>query len=336
MFSFHTNHKFLLVTIGLVFAGLSVLIAILPAYTLQENNNPLPGDRPPTSEEIKGLAVYIEEGCVACHTQQVRNIEMDNVWGSRPSMPADYYYSKQRMSFWQQSPSLLGSERTGPDLTNIGKRQPSQDWHLLHLYNPRLVVSESVMPAYPWLFEEKSNPDGDDIVVNVPEDYTGDPSKKVVASAKALHLVAYLKSLKQTEIANTPAFIPAKEKKSGTATSAEEDPGEGAVDGKQLYVTNCSACHQQNGEGLAGAFPSLKGSSIVNDEDPETLIRIILRGYDARQEYGVMPGFADRLSDEEIAAIATHERNSWGNSAGKIDAEQVAKIRKIVETETVQ
>src|SRR5690606_38982328 len=126
-------------------------------------NAPLPGMESPSAEVQRGLHIYIREGCVACHTQQVRNIEMDNVWGDRPSMPADYYYSKKRMDVWRQSPSLLGSERTGPDLTHVGSRQPSLDWHLLHLYNPRLVVGESVMPGYPWLFEEKMFPGKNDV-----------------------------------------------------------------------------------------------------------------------------------------------------------------------------
>ena len=121
---------------------------------MQETVQPLSQAKDLTVAERSGLYTYIAEGCVACHTQQVRNIEMDAVWGDRPSLASDYYYSKKRMDVWRQAPSLLGSERTGPDLTNVGKRQPSQDWHLIHLYNPRIVVKESVMPPYPWLFRE--------------------------------------------------------------------------------------------------------------------------------------------------------------------------------------
>jgi cytochrome c oxidase cbb3-type subunit 2 len=71
------------------------------------------------------LNVYVAEGCIGCHTQQVRNIEMDKAWGSTgPSMPSDYFYSKQRHGHLAaRRPSLLGSERTGPDLTNVGVRQ---------------------------------------------------------------------------------------------------------------------------------------------------------------------------------------------------------------------
>src|SRR5690606_25581455 len=148
MFNFHKNHRNLVNTAFLVFLGLSILVAVVPAYQIQETE-PLPMMREMTPTERQGLSIYVKENCVSCHTQQVRNIEMDNVWGERPSMASDYYYSKQRLDTWRQSPSLLGSERTGPDLTNVGKRQPGREWHLLHMYNPRIVVKESIMPAYP-------------------------------------------------------------------------------------------------------------------------------------------------------------------------------------------
>lgn len=313
-----------------VFAGLSVLVAVIPAYQMQETQ-PLPAMQPMTEAQTRGLDLYISEGCVACHTQQVRNIEMDKVWGGRPSVPSDYYYSKKRMDVWRQSPSLLGSERTGPDLTNVGKRQAGQEWHLLHLYNPRIVVKESVMPAYPWLFSEKSEKQlsEKDVVVPVPAAFLKPGAKKIVASREALALVEYLVSLKQADIGGEPAngFIPSVKK-----PAAEGSGTAGLPDGAALYSNTCAACHQADGKGLPGAFPPLAGSAIVNDADPGQLIRIILQGYDARPEYGVMAPFADVLGDEEIAAIATHERSSWGNQAPAVTAEEVKKIREYILT----
>lgn len=329
MFNFHKNHRQLIITIFLVFGVLSFGIAILPAYQMQENNAPLPSMEPMTDAELEGLKIFISEGCVACHTQQVRNIEMDNMWGDRPSMPSDYYYSKKRLDIWRQSPSLLGSERTGPDLTNVGKRQPGDQWHLLHLYNPRIVVEESIMPAYPWLFNHTEKPHKDAITLEIPDKYKKGKGQ-VVASEKALQLVAYLKSLKQAPVMPEQAenFIPAKPKKSVAASTG----GEAALpDGGQLYQTTCMACHQSNGKGIPGAFPPLAGSKVVNDKDPELMIRIILQGYDAHPEYAQMPGFADMLSDEEIAAIANHERTSWGNTGTTVSAQEVAEIRALVE-----
>lgn len=333
MLKFDTNLKHLVYTSVFIFVGLSILVAVIPAFQMQEVEA-LPTMKPMTEQERRGLQVFVSENCMSCHTQQVRNIEMDNVWGQRPSLPSDYYYSKKRMDIWRMSPSILGSERTGPDLTNIGKRQSGNEWHLLHLYNPRSVVKESIMPSYPWLFEEKSeNKVKDtDVVVAVPQEYLKNKSNKIVASQKALDLVAYLVSLKQADIGNAPSldFIPAKVKDKGTA--AVSDSGSDLPDGELLYMNTCAACHQGNGQGLAGAFPSLVGSKIVLDENPELHVRVILQGYDASQEYGIMAPFADVLEDAEIAAIVNHERTSWGNDAPTVTEEDVKKIRAMVDS----
>jgi len=331
MLDFHKNHVLLVGTATLGFLLLSFMVAIFPAYQIQPTQ-PLPTMEAFTAQELRGLHLYVKENCMACHTQQVRNIEMDETWGKRPSIPSDYYYSKQRLDLWRQSPSVLGSERTGPDLTNVGQRQSGMEWHLLHLYNPRIVVSESIMPSYPWLFELKdaSSINEKDHLVSVPEAFLKNTSQKVVASQKALDLVAYLQTLKQAEMpGKAPEFIPSSKKPSADSSAGDASELKGA----NLYMNTCSACHQANGEGLAGAFPPLAGSPIVNDENPETLIRIILQGYDARPEYGVMSGFGQVLSDEEIAAIATHERSSWGNSAEKVTPEVVKEIRNFVQSQ---
>lgn len=330
MINFHKDHKSLVNTSLSVFAGLSILIAVVPAYQMQKTQ-PLPSMQPMTEAQVKGLDRYISEGCVACHTQQVRNIEMDKVWGGRPSVPSDYYYSKKRMDVWRQSPSILGSERTGPDLTNVGKRQAGREWHLLHLYNPRSVVKESVMPGYPWLFTEKSEKEvtDKDVVVPVPAKFLRNSTRKIVASKEVLDLVEYLVSLKQPDMEAVYDFIPALKKDRPAAAGGTPA---GLPDGSVLYSNTCAACHQADGKGLPGAFPPLAGSPIVNDASPETLIRIILQGYDARAEYGVMAPFADMLSDEEIAAIATHERSSWGNKAPTVTPEEVKKVREYIQT----
>ncbi|MGO3184247.1 MAG: cytochrome c [Aequorivita sp.] len=338
MLNFHKEHKNLVLTAGVVFIALSIMVAILPAFQMQETE-PLPEQEPLTANERKGLEIYVSENCMACHTQQVRNIEMDNMWGSRPSIPSDYYYSKQRQDVWRQSPSLLGSERTGPDLTNIGKRQPSEDWHLLHLYNPRAVVSESVMPSYPWLFREVDSlmVKKDDKTIAVPKDYFDKPGTKVVASEDAMMLVAYLKSLKQTELpsGSVDDFIPALRKIQEEGMDGGGSAS-GGLDGENLFKQTCAACHQDSGKGVAGAFPPLAGSDVVNDEDPTLLLQIVIQGYDALPNYGIMPPFGDQLTDAEIAAITTHERSSWGNDAPAVKEEDVKKVREMIKNELNQ
>ena len=188
---FFNNHKKLFLTAIGVFLLLTVLMCVIPALYSQDNNTPLPGAEQLTGAAMRGKEIYIANGCIACHTQQVRDVAMDKVWGSRPSVASDYA-TDHRMGIWRNTATLMGSERTGPDLTNIGERQPSIDWQLLHLYQPRSVVPQSIMPAYQWLFEYKEKPGKNDKVVNVPDEFMRGRKGKIVATEKALDLVAYL------------------------------------------------------------------------------------------------------------------------------------------------
>ena len=147
-----------------------------------------------TEQELRGRELYVQNGCVYCHSQQTRDVNFGpdalRGWG-RFAIPSDYI---------GDNPHLLGTMRTGPDLHNIGSRQPSEDWHLVHLYQPRAVLPNSVMPAYPFLFKEMIEAPPGSRVVPVPQEHKPEGSE-VIASEDALALVAYLKSLKH----DTPA-----------------------------------------------------------------------------------------------------------------------------------
>lgn len=326
------NHRTLYGAAFLLFVGLSVFVAVIPAITNQNNNAALPGSEVLTGEALAGKHVFIANGCVACHSQQVRNIDMDKSWGTRASVAADYA-NNTRMSWWMNTATLMGTERTGPDLTNIGNRLPSADWHLLHLYNPRAVVEESIMPAYPWMFEWKTHIAPNDKVVSVPKEFAHHQQGQLVAKQEAIQLVAYLQSLKQVPLPDgTPAPVTLYKNEEKSEVNVDQSS---ALDGALLYAKNCQACHQQNGEGLPGAFPPLKGSSIVRDDNPEVLINIIMNGYNAREEFGEMPGVGinNGLKADEITAIINHERTSWGNHAQKITVEEVEKIIALLKTQ---
>ncbi|MBK9505784.1 MAG: cbb3-type cytochrome c oxidase subunit II [Chitinophagaceae bacterium] len=327
---FFDNHKKLFRTALVLFVGLTIIVAIMPAINNQENNAPLPGYEPLTQEAYLGKKSFIANGCVACHTQQVRNVDMDNVWGSRPGIPADYA-GISRTDFWRNTATLMGTERTGPDLTNIGSRQPSLAWNLLHLYQPRAVVEKSIMPAYPWLFELKNELGEKDVEVVVPDAYRKGISGRIVATQEALQLVAYLQSLKQTPLPDgkLPMEFLYKKKEIPVVVNGNNA---NLPDGKLLYTNNCMSCHQANGEGLKSAFPSLKGSPIVLGDDLELFVNIIMLGYDARPEYAVMNavGLDNNLTPEEVTAIINHEKTSWGNNAKTVTPEEVKKIMDFI------
>ena len=174
----------------LLFAAL--MIVVMPAIQLQASAAAPEGLEPYSEQALRGRAVYVSLGCVYCHTQQPRDPSIapdaQRGWG-RAAIPGDYVYD---------SPHLLGTMRTGPDLLNIGARQPSVDWHLTHLYNPRAVMAGSIMPSYPFLFEETFGAQGSQVVVKLPADYAPESGAQVVAKADALDLVQYLLELDRT------------------------------------------------------------------------------------------------------------------------------------------
>lgn len=319
-----------------LFIVLTVIVAIIPAINNQRNNATLPNYKPLSKEAQLGKKSFIANGCVACHTQQVRNASMDEAWGSRPGIAADYAGIK-RTDFWRNTATLMGTERTGPDLTNIGRRQPNQAWNLLHLYQPRAVVKSSIMPAYPWLFEVKNELSDGDIEIFMPDEFRKGIEGKIVATKEAMQLVAYLKSLRQTPLPNGKRlknFLSEKEKNSIEKNSNTTDKS--LPNGKRQYINNCAACHQINGEGLKGAYPSLKGSPVVVGDDLELFVNIIMQGYDARPEYATMNavGTDNELTPEEVTAIINHEKTSWGNNAETVSAEEVKKIIDLIKITT--
>ncbi|GAB2735112.1 cbb3-type cytochrome c oxidase subunit II [Melaminivora jejuensis] len=193
-----------MVTLGLATAALVVL-----PYIQVRDVKPPEGLKPYTSAELRGRASYIANGCVYCHTQQPRDKsfgpDAERGWG-RATVPADYSYDR---------PHLLGSMRTGPDLMNIGVRQPSRDWHLGHLYQPRAYVPGSIMPSYPYLFDIKNKAEAGDEVLKLPPGYTP-AGKVVVATPEALDLVKYLQSLNRSY----PVLPPEPKDAAGAAAPA--------------------------------------------------------------------------------------------------------------------
>uniref|UniRef100_UPI003342876F cbb3-type cytochrome c oxidase subunit II n=1 Tax=Castellaniella defragrans TaxID=75697 RepID=UPI003342876F len=176
---------------AMVTLALATATLVVVPYMQLSDVQPSEGLKPYTEAQLRGRAVYISNGCVYCHSQQPRSQsqapDFQRGWGRAP-VAGDYYYDH---------PHLLGTMRTGPDLFNIGARQPSVDWNLGHLYEPRAYVPGSTMPAFPFLFTIKDKADPGDKVVNVPPGYAP-VGRVVVATPQALDLVEYLIGLDHT------------------------------------------------------------------------------------------------------------------------------------------
>ena len=190
---------------AMVALGVATAALVVMPYIEVRDVAPPPRLKAYTSAQLRGREVYVANGCVYCHTQQPRDRNLgpdaQRGWG-RASVPGDYFYDK---------PHLLGSMRTGPDLFNIGARQPSRDWHLGHLYQPRAYVPDSIMPSYPYLFVVKDAKDAEqegEQPVALPPGYRPMLGQVVVPTPQALDLVKYLQSLDHTYPVLPPAPQP--------------------------------------------------------------------------------------------------------------------------------
>ncbi|MBU2863033.1 cytochrome-c oxidase, cbb3-type subunit II [Reinekea marina] len=130
------------IAIAISFGG---LVEIVPLFFLEDTTKPVPGLKPLTAVQLEGRDIYIREGCSNCHSQMIRPL--------RAEVERYGPYSQAGESVYNH-PFLWGSKRTGPDLARVGGRW-SDEWHRYHLFNPRSVVPESNMPAFPWLFENE-------------------------------------------------------------------------------------------------------------------------------------------------------------------------------------
>jgi len=131
-----------------VAVSLGGLAEIVPLMSQAEAIKPLPGVKPYPALELAGRDVYIREGCYNCHSQMVRTLRFETERYGHYSLAGESVYDR---------PFQWGSKRTGPDLARVGGRY-SDDWHRVHLINPRDVVPESNMPSFPWL--QKNTLDG--------------------------------------------------------------------------------------------------------------------------------------------------------------------------------
>ena len=139
-----TNNTLMIIFITLVLL-VGGLVEIVPLFFQHSTTKPVEGLKPYTAVQLAGRDIYQREGCYGCHSQMIRPFQAETLrYGA---------YSKAGESVWDH-PFQWGSKRTGPDLARVGGRY-SDEWHRVHLNNPRDVVPESNMPSYPWLFERK-------------------------------------------------------------------------------------------------------------------------------------------------------------------------------------
>lgn len=137
----------IMIILIIVAISFGTLVELVPLMFSKETNEPVAGLKPYPALQLEGRDIYIREGCNTCHSQMIRPLRAETERYGHYSVAGEFVYDH---------PHLWGSKRTGPDLARVGERY-SDDWHRAHLYNPRDVVPESNMPAYPWLFRDEIN-----------------------------------------------------------------------------------------------------------------------------------------------------------------------------------
>jgi cytochrome c oxidase cbb3-type subunit 2 len=143
------NHDIVEKNVGLmavliiIVISIAGLVQIVPLMSIEETTKPIEGLVPLNALQLEGRDIYIRDGCHVCHTQMIRPFRSETERYGHYSVAGEFIYDR---------PFLFGSKRTGPDLARVGGRY-SDDWHRVHLMNPRDVVPESNMPNFPWLAE---------------------------------------------------------------------------------------------------------------------------------------------------------------------------------------
>ncbi|MFV8457095.1 cbb3-type cytochrome c oxidase subunit II [Vibrio owensii] len=190
-----THSVVILIITTVVVASFSLAVWVVPNILRADDIAKGSLAKPLTAIELAGRDIYISEGCHVCHTQMVRPLEPETKRNGRANKESDDIY---------EFPNLWGSKRTGPDLTNLGRKYSDQ-WHVLHLVDPRQVIPTSIMPAYPWLFEQTLSGDaiGDKMetlrTLGVPytDQEISDARLQVRGKTKGEALIRYLQSLGQ-------------------------------------------------------------------------------------------------------------------------------------------
>lgn len=190
--SVETNN-FLMIVLILLAVAFGGLVEIVPLFFQKSTTEPVTGVKPLTSLQLAGRDIYVREGCYNCHSQMIRPFRAETLRYGHYSVAGESVYDH---------PFQWGSKRTGPDLARVGGKY-SDEWHRVHLNNPRDLVPESNMPEYPWLLKNKVDADAMPShmkalrAVGVPytDDEIAQASQDVAGKTEMEALIAFLQSL---------------------------------------------------------------------------------------------------------------------------------------------
>ena len=184
----------LMMILIIIVVSIGGLVQIVPLFFMESMLKPVEGLKPYSALELAGRDIYVRESCMVCHSQMIRPFRAETERYGHYSVAGEFVYDR---------PFQWGSKRTGPDLHRVGGRY-SDDWHYVHLMNPRDVVPESVMPGYPWLADNVI--DGEEVQhkMQLLKDWFAHPytDQEIAQAAQAVSgktemdaIIAYLQNL---------------------------------------------------------------------------------------------------------------------------------------------
>ena len=139
----------LMVVLVIVVASIGGIVTVAPIFSQRDLTEPVAGVKPLPALQLAGRDIYLRESCNVCHSQMIRPFRAETERYGHYSVAGEYVYDR---------PFQWGSKRTGPDLHRVGGRY-SDEWHRIHMIDPRAVVPESIMPGYPWLADAEADAD---------------------------------------------------------------------------------------------------------------------------------------------------------------------------------
>ena len=300
---------FALVAAAVILVG-TVVTMFVPMLTVSMHPR-LSSLKPYTALQLAGRDIYQREGCLNCHTQEIRPLKTEVMrYGE---------YSKAG-EFANDRPFLWGSKRTGPDLARVGGKYP-EAWHVQHFANPRAIVPVSVMPAYGWLAQAKL--DGKRMESHMKANgfpYTAEELTQLSSKTEQDALIAYVQQLgtavpKAAPVAVTLATGADRAKLvnplAGNAAAIKK--------GAELFAQNCAMCHGDDGKGTIG--PSVVDDmffSVAGDLPDVDYQEVIYNGIhpgmmeEGRIAKDNMPEFGTSLSQDEIWSLVAHIRSLQG------------------------
>ena len=283
----------------IIAAGVALLVGVALSVTVLlpmgdvSLYEPSPNAEPLNELQEKGRQIYIREGCWYCHTQQVRNLSMDVQYYGRVSEPGEYAY---------YSPVLLGTERTGPDLTRVGGVY-TDDWHLAHFINPRYVVPKSIMPSFSHLSREEL-----EALIAYVQSLGGREARQRAEMQRRMKQAMLEAQRLGNEEEMMQAMVP-------ESYRGLENPLAGSKEavllGRELFAFHCSGCHGSAGagNGPAAKYLSPKPANFTSAEFMGSV-------EDGRLYYSILNGvpgtamhpFRAKLMERDVWSIVTYLR----------------------------